>query len=53
MSYHTYCPFKNNHAEPTSSKKCNIIDGYYINSRVNNIKKIKVGGMMTEFGSVP
>lgn len=53
MSYHTYCPFKNEHAEPTSQTKCNVIDGYYIDSRVANIKKLKIGGMMTEFGSVP
>ena len=53
LSYHTYCPFKNSHAEPTSKVKCNLIDGLYMALRYQNIKKLKIGGMMTEFGSVP
>ena len=47
MSYHTYCPFKNNHAEPTSSLKCNLIDGLYMHSRYLNIRRLKIGSMMT------
>ena len=53
LSYHTYCPFKNSHAEPTSAVKCNLIDGIYMQERYANIRRLKIGGMMTEFGSVP
>lgn len=53
LSYHTYCPFKNAHNEPASIKKCKIIDLLYMELRMKNVKKLRCGSMMTEFGSMP
>ncbi len=49
LNYHTYCPFQKN----LGGKKCKMYNYLYIKRRQNNIKGIGVGGIITEFGSVP
>lgn len=53
ISYHVYCPWKNEHNEPTSLFKCKILDTIRMLYRNANIKRLKIGSVMTEFGGLP
>jgi len=48
MSYHTYCPLTAEYG----SKKCNLINTQYTGGRHKNVRDLKIGLSMTEFGSV-
>jgi hypothetical protein len=53
ISYGSFCPFANEQHEPTSVGKCKLVDDVRSTYRNANIKSLKVGSMMTEFGGLP
>lgn len=52
FSYHIYCPLVTPLGEPKSSEFCRIFDQLQIASKEINTKKMRVGGMLTEFGAL-
>jgi hypothetical protein len=48
LNYHTYCPFKK-----LGGKQCKLYNYLYIKRRQENIHQLEIGGIMSEFGSVP
>lgn len=49
LNYHTYCPF----SKKLGSKKCQLYNYLYVKRRQENIHQLSIGGIMSEFGSVP
>ncbi|KAL4462098.1 hypothetical protein ABPG74_000943 [Tetrahymena malaccensis] len=52
LSYHIYCGVNNSQGDPSSSILCHILDTTFINAKEKNIKSMKVGGFLTEFGAL-
>lgn len=49
LNYHTYCPF----TKSLGGSKCRAYNYLYVKRRQENVRRLGVGGIMSEFGSVP
>lgn len=52
FSYHVYCLVVNPFGEPYSRYLCDALDTFFMSGKEKNVKKMKVGGFITEFGAV-
>jgi len=51
-SYHVYCAPDNVTGDPLSENECAVINDLYFFSRTHDMRRMGVGGMMTEFGAM-
>jgi endoglycosylceramidase len=47
FSYHVYCPYVSKVGEPVSARICQGFDTLTVESKEQNIKKLKIGGFLT------
>jgi endoglycosylceramidase len=52
FSYHVYCPYVSKLGEPVSPAVCQGFDTLEVESKEQNIRKLKTGGFMTEYGAL-
>lgn len=52
FSYHVYCPYVSKLGEPVSPAVCKVFDTLEVESKEQNIRQLKIGGMMTEYGAL-
>lgn len=51
-SYHIYCPFVNKQGAPKSPFLCRIFDKIFFRQKNRTVRKLKIGGFLTEFGAL-
>lgn len=52
FSYHVYCPYVTKLGEPKSTQFCQVFDALTVASKEANLKKLRVGGFLTEYGAL-
>jgi len=52
LSYHVYCPSVNKVGEPKNGKVCSVLDSYFFLTKVREIRHLKIGAFLTEFGAL-
>lgn len=52
FSYHVYCPLVTKLGEPVYTKVCQVFDALEVASKEQNLKDLKIGGFMTEYGAL-
>lgn len=52
FSYHIYCPYVTPLGEPVSTEFCRVFDTLQVATKEQNIKDMKIGGFMTEYGAL-
>lgn len=51
-SYHIYCGVNDKEGDPASRLLCDMLDPVFFRAKERNIKTMKIGGFLTEFGAV-